>query len=101
MDGDLHSNRVSSNRSLFFRETEFCAQRQRPQNIQRSSQRAAAEHGTDYATVRAATSVQTALRQRRQVDRSHARLTRNSSPTIIRSPLPRKITLRMSRGIND
>jgi hypothetical protein len=29
MDGDLHSNRVSSNRSLCFQETEFCAQRQK------------------------------------------------------------------------
>src|ERR1700722_2891587 len=42
-NGYLHSNRVSSNRSLCFRETEFCAQRQRQRNIQRSSQRAAAE----------------------------------------------------------
>jgi hypothetical protein len=40
--GDLHSNRVSSNRSLCFRETEFCAQRQRGK-IERSSQKAAAE----------------------------------------------------------
>jgi hypothetical protein len=40
-NGYLHSNRVSSNRSLCFRETEFCAQRQRRRNIQRSSQRAA------------------------------------------------------------
>jgi hypothetical protein len=34
----LHSNRVSSNRRLCFRETEFCAQRQRRRNIRRSSQ---------------------------------------------------------------
>jgi hypothetical protein len=47
------------------------------------------------------TSVETALRQRQQVDRSHARATRNSSATIIRSLLPRKFILRMSRGITD
>jgi hypothetical protein len=34
----LHSNRVSSNRCLCFRETEFYAQRQRRRNIRRSSQ---------------------------------------------------------------
>jgi hypothetical protein len=30
---DLHSNRISSNRSLCFRETDFCAQRRRRRNI--------------------------------------------------------------------
>jgi hypothetical protein len=34
-----YSNRISSNRSLCFRETEFCAQRQRRRNIERNPQK--------------------------------------------------------------
>jgi hypothetical protein len=52
----------------------------------------------------ASVDVVAARRQRRQVDRfarSAPIATRNSSATIIRSPLARKTTLGMSRGIND